>query len=70
MLQHMLEKIGQLIVLVLICSVTAFITFIATSEYVVQEYSGQEFAVNYRHEQMMLKHWKYCPYCGEVLEEE
>ena len=70
MLQRILDLLVQLLRLAVVCAITVFVTFNITSEYVVREYSSQEFAVNYRHEQMMFNHWKYCPYCGEVLEEE
>ena len=69
-LQRILDLIFQLLRLAIICGAVAFITFNITSEYTVKKYSSEEFAINYRHEQMMLKDWEYCPYCGKVLEEE
>ena len=65
-----LDVLPNLIVWTLILAMVCFITFLATSEYIVEEYSSEEFAINYRHEQMMLDDWKYCPYCGELLDEE
>ena len=74
MKKFFLETLPDLILKIVVIGVCCFITWLTTylwaSEQVVSEYSSEEFGINYRHEQMMLNHWKYCPYCGEELEGE